>query len=191
MDGARAPASFRTCRTTSTITSVAGALEADVFLVAAGGALYEVAAAGATVTPVGSLDMTRQLADVRLDAAPGRLVLSDCSLAIRRALECGAGLLAAEQVGVARWCLETTVEYLKMRRQFGRVVGGFQALKHRLVDLYTSVESAAAAAQYAAAPLATGETRTCRSRWPSHRPTAATSPWWPRRKPLNCAAVSG
>ena len=53
-------------------------------------------------------------------------------------------LLASEQVGVAQWCLETTVAYLKQRRQFGRVVGGFQALKHRLADLYVQVESGAA-----------------------------------------------
>ena len=58
---------------------------------------------------------------------------------------------------MARWCLETTIAYLKERRQFGRVVGGFQALKHRLADLYTGVESAAAAARYAAATLAEGD----------------------------------
>jgi alkylation response protein AidB-like acyl-CoA dehydrogenase len=148
-------------RITGTVTSVAGALEADLFLAivdtAAGPGLYEVAAADASATPVVSLDMSRQLTDVSLEAAPGRLVVADCSLTVRRALECGAGLLAAEQVGLARWCLETTVEYLKMRRQFGRVVGGFQALKHRLADLFTNVESAAAAAQYAAAALATDD----------------------------------
>ncbi|GHE88661.1 acyl-CoA dehydrogenase [Amycolatopsis deserti] len=148
-------------RITGTVTSVAGATEADVLLViaqtAGGPALYEVAANAASVTPVVSLDMSRQLADVHLDAVHGRLVVADGAAAVRRALECGAGLLAAEQVGLARWCLETTVEYLKMRRQFGRTVGGFQALKHRLADLYTSVESAAAAAQYAAAALATGD----------------------------------
>ena len=60
----------------------------------------------------------------------------------------------AEQYGIARWCLEETVAYLKERRQFGRVVGGFQAIKHRLADLYTAVESANAAARYAAATLA-------------------------------------
>ena len=42
---------------------------------------------------------------------------------------------------MAAWCLEKTVAYLKERRQFGRVVGGFQALKHRLADLYAEVES--------------------------------------------------
>ncbi|MCG3752001.1 acyl-CoA dehydrogenase family protein [Amycolatopsis sp. Poz14] len=145
-------------RITGTVTSVAGALDADVFLaIADGPALYEVAATDASVTPVVSLDMSRQLADIRLDSAPARLAATDCSHPVRHALEYGAGLLAAEQVGLARWCLETTVEYLKMRRQFGRVVGGFQAVKHRLADLYTSVESAAAAAQYAAVALATDD----------------------------------
>lgn len=143
---------------TGTITSVAGAIEADVLLVpvatASGLAIHAVDAADATVTPVISFDMTRQLADVTFDAATGTVVLTDAEAAVRRALRTGAGLLAAEQVGVARWCLETTVAYLKVRRQFGRIVGGFQALKHRLADLYTRVESAAAAAQYAAATLA-------------------------------------
>lgn len=66
----------------------------------------------------------------------------------------GAGLLASEQAGIAAWCVATTVGYLKERRQFGRVVGGFQALKHRLADLYVAAESASAAAGYAAAALA-------------------------------------
>ena len=70
------------------------------------------------------------------------------------ALEVGAALLASEQVGVARECLGTTVAYLKDRRQFGRVVGSFQALKHRLADLYVATEQAAAAARYAAVTTA-------------------------------------
>ncbi|MBO9520624.1 MAG: acyl-CoA/acyl-ACP dehydrogenase [Nocardioidaceae bacterium] len=141
-------------RLTGTVTSVAGAVEADVLLVLADGFLYAVAAADAKVTPVVSLDMSRQLADVRVDGAVGTLVVEDGEPAVRRALDAGAAMLASEQLGVARWCLETTVEYLKIRRQFGRVVGGFQALKHRLADLYTGVESSAAAARYAAATLA-------------------------------------
>jgi len=55
---------------------------------------------------------------------------------------------------VADWCLEATIGYLRERRQFGRVVGGFQAIKHRLADLYAAVESARAASRYAAATLA-------------------------------------
>ncbi|GAA4710305.1 acyl-CoA dehydrogenase [Nocardioides conyzicola] len=130
-------------------------LPADVLLLPEGDALYAVR--GATFRPVSSLDMTRPLADVDLEGAERTLVSADATAAIDRALLTGAGLLAAEQVGVARWALETTIGYLKERRQFGRVVGGFQALKHRLADLYAEVEQADAAARYAAATLATDD----------------------------------
>jgi alkylation response protein AidB-like acyl-CoA dehydrogenase len=148
-------------RLTGAITSVAGALEADVLLVPAttgdGVAVYAVPASAAGIVPVVSLDMTRQLADVTFDGVAGELVVADGEPAVRRALQAGTALLASEQLGVARWCLDTTVAYLNDRRQFGRVVGGFQALKHRLADLYTGVESANAAARYAAAALAAGD----------------------------------
>jgi alkylation response protein AidB-like acyl-CoA dehydrogenase len=144
-------------RLTGTITSVAGVIEADVLLVAAGSGLYAVDVSAVTVTPRVCLDMTRQLADVSLDGVSGALVLADAEPAVRRALDSGAALMASEQLGLARWCLETTVAYLKVRKQFGRVLGGFQALKHRLADLYTDVESGAAAARYAAATLAAGD----------------------------------
>ena len=147
-------------RLVGTVTSVAGALEADILLVpvavADGVEVLAVPAIEVQVDPVVSLDMTRQLADVTLDGASGDLVVTaaDGEDAVRRALGAGAALLASEQVGVAQWCLTTTVAYLKERRQFGRAVGGFQALKHRLADLFVEVESATAAARYAAATLA-------------------------------------
>ncbi|MEV0431708.1 acyl-CoA dehydrogenase family protein [Nocardia sp. NPDC050413] len=148
-------------RLTGTVTSVAGALEADVLLVPATGpegiALYAVSTAAARLTAVVSLDMTRQLADLEFDGAAGELVVADGEAAVRRALAAGTALLASEQYGVARWCLDETVAYLRERRQFGRVVGGFQAIKHRLADLYTAVESGNAAARYAAATLATDD----------------------------------
>ncbi|MDH2413597.1 acyl-CoA/acyl-ACP dehydrogenase [Nocardioides sp. CER19] len=142
-----------------TVRSVAGALEADTLLVpvasAVGLELRAVPAAEATTDPVVSLDMSRQLADVTADPAAGTVVVTgDATAAVRAGLLAGTALLASEQLGVAQWCLATTVGYLKERRQFGRVVGGFQALKHRLADLYTSVEGATAAARYAAAVLA-------------------------------------
>jgi alkylation response protein AidB-like acyl-CoA dehydrogenase len=142
------------------VTSVAGALEADVLLIPVttpeGIAVYAVPAAEARVEPVASLDMTRQLAHVTLENMAGEVLVPAASgvAAVRRGLEIGAGLLASEQLGLAQWCLATTLSYLKERRQFGRVVGGYQALKHRLADLYAAVESAAAAARYAAATLA-------------------------------------
>ena len=118
----------------------------------------EVSSPGVDVTPVTSLDMTRPLADVRLAGAAlaGRRRRRRRPAA-PRCLLTGAALLAAEQVGVATWCLEATVAHLRERRQFGRVVGGFQALKHRLADLYAEVEGATAAARYAAAALAAGD----------------------------------
>jgi alkylation response protein AidB-like acyl-CoA dehydrogenase len=142
------------------VRSVAGALEADVLLVPVasgeGIELRAVAADAVTLEPVVSLDMSRQLADVTVDPAAGTVVVAgDARAGVRAGLLAGTALLASEQVGVAQWCLTTTVGYLKERRQFGRVVGGFQALKHRLADLYTAVEGAGAAARYAAAVLAT------------------------------------
>jgi alkylation response protein AidB-like acyl-CoA dehydrogenase len=149
---------------TGRVTSVAGALEADSLLVpviAAGGGveIHLVECAAVTATPVVSLDMSRQLADLSFEGV-GSLVVVPAEAgeaAVRRALLVGAALMASEQLGVAQWCLDTTVAYLKERRQFGRVVGGFQALKHRLADLYTLVEQARAAARYAAATLTEGD----------------------------------
>jgi alkylation response protein AidB-like acyl-CoA dehydrogenase len=140
---------------TGTVTSVADALPADVLLVPAPGALYAVQASadGVTRAPVVSLDLTRQLCDVTLDGAPGRLLAAGgaADRVVSTALTTGAALLASEQLGVAEWCLETTVEHLKTRYQFGRPIGSFQALKHRLADLWVEVTQARAVARYAAA----------------------------------------
>jgi alkylation response protein AidB-like acyl-CoA dehydrogenase len=144
------------------VRSVAGALDADLLLVAVpvltGADVYAVRTTDVEVRPVVSLDMSRPLADLDLAGAHGTLVASGQAgaQAIRRGLLWGAGLLASEQLGVAQWCFDTTVEYVKQRRQFGRPVGGFQALKHRLADLFVEVEGAAAAARGAAAALCDG-----------------------------------
>jgi alkylation response protein AidB-like acyl-CoA dehydrogenase len=147
------------------VRSVAGALEADLLVVpvnAGGGTalvLVDRADSGIRVEAVTSLDMTRQVADLHFDGVTGRVVVEDAAAtgAVEDALTLGAALLASEQVGVARWCVETTIAYLGERRQFGRVVGGYQALKHRLADLWVRVESADAAARYAAVTAASGD----------------------------------
>ncbi|MEV0291988.1 acyl-CoA dehydrogenase family protein [Nocardia sp. NPDC050710] len=150
-------------RLSGRVTSAAGVLDADVLLAAvetdSGTEIHAIPVAAATVTPVISLDMTRQLADVVVESAPGQVVVPAGSgvVALRAGLEVGAALLASEQAGVAAFCLETTVDYLKLRRQFGRIVGGFQALKHRLADLYVEVETAAATARYAAGVIAASD----------------------------------
>ena len=111
-----------------------------------------------SATEVTSLDLTRRLADVVLDNASGQLVASGGAAvrALERALTVGAGVLASEQLGVAQWCLDETVAYVKQRYQFGRPVGSFQALKHRLADLYLELVTARATARYAADALAVG-----------------------------------
>ncbi|MFI7688969.1 acyl-CoA dehydrogenase family protein [Nonomuraea sp. NPDC049655] len=133
-------------RLSGAVTGVAGADVADVLLVPFEGRLYEVE--GATVEVVPSLDLTRPVATVTLSGAPARDV-GECDLA--GVLRFGAGLLASEQVGVAEWCLDTTLAYVKERHQFARPVGSFQAIKHRLADLWLDVVRARAAARGAAA----------------------------------------
>lgn len=138
-------------RLSGTVTSVADARVADVLLVPAGGSLFAVedfAVASRT-----SLDLTRPLGDVTLEGAAGRC-LGAAEGAVARALLVGAGILASEQLGVAEQCLETTVDYLKGRYQFGRPLGSYQGLKHRLASLWVEITRARAAARYAAACLA-------------------------------------
>jgi alkylation response protein AidB-like acyl-CoA dehydrogenase len=142
---------------TGRITSVVGVGEADVLLVPVAGPdgleLHTVDrdAAGLDVSPVLSLDMTRPLANVEFsDAASSRVGSVPADAAVTAALETGAALLASEQLGIAQWCFETTVAYAKQRKQFGRAIGSYQAIKHRLADLWIELNSAAAAARYAA-----------------------------------------
>jgi alkylation response protein AidB-like acyl-CoA dehydrogenase len=154
-------ASAGVTRLRGTVSGVADALPASVLLVPADGVpdglyLVDMAAGGVTKTPVISLDMTRQLCDLVFDDAPGTLIASGpaASAALEAALSAGAGILAAEQVGVAQRCLDMTVAYVKERKQFARPVGSFQGLKHRLADLWVSITQARAASRYAAACLA-------------------------------------
>jgi alkylation response protein AidB-like acyl-CoA dehydrogenase len=73
--------------------------------------------------------------------------------ALEAALTAGAAILAAELTGLAQRCLDMTVGYVKQRHQFARPVGSFQALKHRLADVWVGVSQARAASRYAAACL--------------------------------------
>jgi len=150
-------------RLRGTVTGVADALPAGVLLVPADGVpqglyLVDMSASGVAKAPVVSLDMTRQLCDLSFDDAPGTLIASGpaASRALDVALDAGAGILAAEQIGLAQRCLDMTVAYVKERRQFARPVGSFQGLKHRLADLWVAITQARAASRYAAACLASG-----------------------------------
>jgi alkylation response protein AidB-like acyl-CoA dehydrogenase len=118
---------------------------AGLLLVAAGHGLFAVEAAAARVTPLEPLDPTRPLSRVALDAAQARRV-GDAA----HALDLLHVALAAESVGAARRTLELTVEHLKLREQFGRPLGSFQALRHRVADLTVELEAATSTVWYAA-----------------------------------------
>ena len=150
-------------RLRGTATGVADALPAGMLVVPADGVpqglyLVDMSASGVAKAPVVSLDMTRQLCDLSFDDAPGTLIASGPAAwrALDAALGAGAGILAAEQIGLAQRCLDMTVAYVKERRQFARPVGSFQGLKHRLADLWVAITQARAASRYAAACLASG-----------------------------------
>lgn len=94
--------------------------------------------------PAVSMDPTRPLA--RMEAKQTTQIGADPGL-----LEMAMTLLAAEQIGAAAKCLDLTVQYTKDRVQFGRPIGSFQALKHRMADLYVAVQSARAVVEEAVA----------------------------------------
>jgi len=90
-----------------------------------------------TAEPVTAMDPTRRLA--RVTPVATAVIGSDSGVGYAAEI-----LLAAEQIGAAARCLDLTVQYTKQRVQFGRPIGSFQALKHRMADLYVAVQSARA-----------------------------------------------
>jgi alkylation response protein AidB-like acyl-CoA dehydrogenase len=114
--------------------------------------LFEVAAGapGLEVTPLPSLDHSRSLARVRLDGAPGTRLAGDATAALGFATDLANLAIASEQLGGMGACLGATTEYAKIRAAFGRPIGAFQGVKHRLADLRTTWELAHAALRDAA-----------------------------------------
>ncbi|WP_371658504.1 acyl-CoA dehydrogenase family protein [Streptomyces sp. NBC_00280] len=137
---------------------------ADLLLVTAradtGPGLYAVdgAATGVTRTRLEALDPTRRLARIDLDGAPAVRVgpAGDAKAYLRTVVDLVAVALAAEQVGGAQACLDAAVEYARIRVQFGRPIGSFQAIKHKCADMLLQVEAARSAA-YRAMSVAAGE----------------------------------
>jgi alkylation response protein AidB-like acyl-CoA dehydrogenase len=105
-----------------------------------------------------TIDMTRKQAALVLDGVPARLVGTAGAAAsiVEKTLQLASVALAAEQVGGAQRCLDMSVEYAKLRVQFGRPIGSFQAIKHKCADMLLEVESARSAAYYAAWAAADG-----------------------------------
>ncbi|RST11659.1 acyl-CoA dehydrogenase [Streptomyces sp. WAC05374] len=115
--------------------------------------LVRAEAAGLARVRLPSLDGTRPLARVQLREVTGELLGedgADVPGALAATGRDAAAVLAAEAAGAAARVLEGTVEYARAREQFGRAIGSFQAVKHRLADLYVRVQAARSAAYYAA-----------------------------------------
>lgn len=110
-----------------------------------------------------TVDQTRRQASIHLDDV---VVGADCVIGedeqgwatCTRTTDLAMIALGAEQVGAAEACLEMAVEYAKVRKQFGRAIGSFQAIKHKCADMLMRVESARSAAFYGSALAAQGET---------------------------------
>jgi alkylation response protein AidB-like acyl-CoA dehydrogenase len=129
---------------------------ADLLLVLAsspfGIGLYAVegTATGLTRTPMPTLDLTRRMASLDFHGTPARLVAGhDCGRRILgETLDHANAAIAAEQLGGALRCLDMSVEYACVRSQFGRPIGGFQAIKHKCADMLLAVESARSAVHH-------------------------------------------
>ncbi|MEV6235536.1 acyl-CoA dehydrogenase family protein [Lentzea sp. NPDC051838] len=142
--------------------------DADLVLVSANGQVF--ASEEVARTPRRVLDETRPQALLEFRGAPA-IPIGSAEI-VPRVLDVGRAALAAEQVGGIGHALESTVSYVVQRRQFGRPVGSFQAVKHRLAGLLVEYEAARSAAAYAAAcvaaespelPVAAAATAVCSS----------------------------
>jgi len=111
---------------------------------------------GLTRKQLPTLDQTRRLARLEFSSVPARLIgePGEAAAILSRTLDVAAIAQAAEQLGGAQRALDMAVSYAKIRHQFGRPIGSFQAIKHRCADLLLEVESLRSAVGYAAAAVA-------------------------------------
>ncbi len=135
-------------RASGVLPLVLGAAEGGVLLLPAGGKwlLVDAAGDGVQIEPLEATDFSRPLARVVLTSAPATAITASP----RRVEELAATVLAAEAAGVTRWALDTAVDYAKVREQFGKPIGSFQAVKHLCAEMLCRAEQAEVAAADAA-----------------------------------------
>ena len=147
-------------RLTGTVPLVLAGDTAEVLLVAAqtpdGVGLFEVPVDADTLsrTRTPAMDLTLSVATVQLEQVQGTRIGGDVTAVLAEVHALAAAAVACLQVGVAQRGLDMTVAYTKERQQFGRPIGSFQALKHRMADLLVLVETARSAAMDAAFAVA-------------------------------------
>lgn len=148
---------------TGRVPGVMDGAGADEYLVVVGHgadtAVVQVAAEHVHAEPFLALDQTRRLADLTFDSAPAAVLGrgEEAAAAVRRTEIVGRTILAAEQAGLAQRAFDLTLDYIKGRRQFGRTIGSYQAIKHRMADLWLEVSQTSAATIYAARVAAAWE----------------------------------
>ena len=137
---------------TGTARFVLGADPAGVFVLPAsdGWVLIDGTADGVTIEPLEATDFSRPLARVTLASAPAQHLTASP----QRVSDLIATVLAAEAAGLARWLLDTANEYAKVREQFGKPIGSFQAVKHMCAEMLLRSQQAAVAAADAASAAA-------------------------------------
>jgi alkylation response protein AidB-like acyl-CoA dehydrogenase len=113
-------------------------------------------AAGVTRVPTPSLDQTRKIARIEFSGAPGTVLALDADAALDSLRRVTHAAVAAEQVGCAQGAFDVALAYAKQRRQFGRVIGSYQAVRHRFAELVLLIEQARAAAYHALLTLTPG-----------------------------------
>src|SRR4051794_1862350 len=135
-------------RASGTAEFVLGADAGGVLLLPAGDhfLLVDATADGVTVEPLTPTDFSRPLARVVLADAPAEVL----PVSRRRVEDLAATVKAAESAGLARWTLQTATEYAKVREQFGKPIGSFQAIKHMCAEMLLRSEQVAVAAGDAA-----------------------------------------
>lgn len=127
---------------------VLGADATGVLLLPAGDrvVLVDAGAAGVSVELLTATDFSLPLARVVLDAAPAQVL----DVSRQRFSDIAAAVLAAEAAGLARWTLQTATEYAKVREQFGKPIGSFQAVKHMCAEMLLRSEQISVSAADAA-----------------------------------------
>jgi alkylation response protein AidB-like acyl-CoA dehydrogenase len=135
-------------RVSGTLPVVLGAKPREFVIAAAGQQwlLIDTAGDGAAVEALTPTDFSRPLARVVLDSTPAAVV----NVTPQRVDDLAATVLAAEAAGLARWTLQTATEYAKVREQFGKPIGSFQAIKHMCAEMLLRSEQASVAAADAA-----------------------------------------
>jgi len=176
-------------RVSGTAEYVLGADAAGLLLLPAGDSwvMVDASADGVTIEHLKATDFSRPLARVVLDSAPADLL----PVSAQRVEDLAVTVLAAEAAGLARWTLNTATEYAKVREQFGKPIGSFQAIKHMCAEMLLRSEQISVAASDVASAVANPDERQTvhrgrgSQRPPRSRPRRPTP-----RTASRCSAVS-